>query len=75
MASTLQGKKVAILVTDGFEEVELTRPRQALQEAGADTKVVSPKSGKVKGWNQTEWGNEIPVDVELKSADPAQFDA
>jgi len=75
MASTLQEKKVAILVTDGFEEVELTRPRQALQEAGADTKVVSPKSGKVKGWNQTEWGNEVQVDVELKSADPAQFDA
>jgi protease I len=75
MANTLQGKKVAILVTDGFEQVELTKPRQALQEAGAETRVVSPKSGKVRGWNHKEWGNEIPVDVELKSADPAQFDA
>ena len=48
MANTLQGKKVAILLTDGFEQVELTKPRQALQEAGAQTQVVSPKSGKVK---------------------------
>jgi protease I len=75
MANTLQGKKVAVLVTDGFEQVELTKPRQALQEAGAETKVVSPKSGKVKGWNHTEWGDEVQIDVELKSADPAQFDA
>jgi deglycase len=75
MANTLQGKKVAILATDGFEQVELTKPRQALQEAGAQTQVVSPKSGKIKAWNHKEWGYEIPVDVELKSANPAQFDA
>lgn len=75
MANTLQGKKVAILVADGFEQVELTKPRQALEDAGAKTQVVSPANGKVKGWNHKEWGEEIPVDVPLKSADPSEFDA
>jgi protease I len=73
--NNLQGKKVAILVTDGFEQVELLEPRKALDEAGAQTQVVSPKDGKVKGWNTKEWGNEVPVDVPLKSARPEQFDA
>lgn len=75
MASTLQGKKVAILVADGFEQVELIEPKKALEDAGATTQVVSPAKGKVKGWNHTEWGEQIPVDVLLKGADPAQFDA
>jgi len=73
--STLQGKKVAILVTDGFEQVELLEPRKALDEAGATTKVVSPAGKKVKGWNHKEWGNEVPVDVALDSAKPEDFDA
>src|SRR5579864_330997 len=71
----LQGKKVAILVTDGFEQVELTEPRKALDEAGATTKLVSPAGKKVKGWNHKEWGNEIAVDVPLNSAKADQFDA
>jgi protease I len=50
MAQTLQGKKIAILVADGFERVELTEPRKALQQAGAEARVVSPTKGKVKGW-------------------------
>jgi protease I len=76
MASvTLQGKKVAILVTDGFEQSELLEPRKALDEAGATTMVVSPNEGKVKGWNHKEWGNEIPVDVTLASAKAEDFDA
>lgn len=75
MANNLQGKKIAILATDGFEQVELTKPRQALQEAGAQTQVVSPKDGKIKGWNMKEWGEEVAVDVPLKSCDPASFDA
>ena len=54
MADTLKGKKIAILATDGFEQTELLKPRKALDEAGADTKVVSPAEGKVKGWNHTE---------------------
>lgn len=56
MANSLQGKKVAILVADGFEQSELIEPRKALDEAGATTTVVSPNDGKVRGWNHKEWG-------------------
>lgn len=73
--ASLQGKKVAILVTDGFEQVELLEPRKALDDAGAKTEVVSPKDGKVKGWNMKDWGNDVPVDIPLKSANPDEFDA
>jgi len=73
--STLKGKRIAILATDGFEQLELTEPRKALNDAGADTFVVSPKDGKIKGWNHKEWGQEIPVDVHLDSAHPADFHA
>jgi protease I len=72
---TLQGKKVAILVTDGFEQSELLEPRMALDEAGAKTQVVSPAGKKVKGWNHKAWGNEVPVDVALDSAKAEEFDA
>lgn len=72
---SLNGKNVAILITDGFEQVEMEKPRKALDEAGAKTSIVSPKKGKVKGWKFTEWGDEFPVDVELESANPVNFDA
>jgi protease I len=75
MAETLTGKKVAILVTDGFEQVELTQPRKALDEAGAETAIVSPMSVKVKGWNHKEWGDEFPVDRKLDETDPSEYDA
>jgi protease I len=71
----LNGKKVAVLVTDGFEQVELTEPQRALQEAGAETVIVSPAQGKVKGWNHTKWGDELPVDLALDEAQPQEFDA
>jgi hypothetical protein len=51
---TLKGLKIAILVTDGFEQVELTEPRKALDQAGAETRVVSPKAGRVRGWKFTD---------------------
>lgn len=73
--ANLQGKKIAILATDGFEEVELLEPRKALEEAGAKTQVISPKDGKIKSWNMKEWGGDLPVDVPLKSAKPDEFDA
>jgi deglycase len=73
--NTLQGRRVAILVTDGFEQAELLEPRKALDEAGATTEVVAPKEGKVKGWNHKEWGNEVPVEVPLKSAKAEDFNA
>jgi protease I len=72
---SLRGKKVAILVTDGFEQSELLEPRKALDEAGATTQVVSPAGQKVKGWNHKEWGQEVSVDVPLDSAKADQFDA
>jgi protease I len=75
MAENLQGKKVAILVAEGFEQVELERPRQALIDAGAETEVVSPVKGRVRGWDMTDWGDEVNVDVPLDSADPAKYDA
>jgi putative intracellular protease/amidase len=72
---TLEGLKVAILVTDGFEEVELTEPRKALEQAGADTSVVSPKGHEVRGWNFTDWGQKLPVDLKLEDARLEDFDA
>jgi protease I len=72
---TLQGLKIAILVTDGFEEVELTEPRKALDQAGADTRVVSPQGDEVRGWNFTDWGQTLPVDLKLDQARPQDFDA
>jgi protease I len=72
---SLSGKRVAILATDGVEQVELTEPRKALDAAGAKTKVVSPKSGSIKGWNLTNWGDDIKVDVALDSTSPDDFDA
>jgi protease I len=76
MASSLKGKTVAILATDGFEQSELMKPKQALEEAGAKTQVVSPAEGKkIKGWNHKDWGEEVAVDVPLKSADATKYDA
>ena len=68
MSKNLEGKRVAILVTDGFEQVELTEPRKALDDAGATTEIVSPAKGKVKGWKETEWGDKFDVDVALDNA-------
>jgi protease I len=76
MASeNLAGLRVAILVENGFEQVELLEPRKALDQAAAETRVVSPRSGRVRGWNFTGWGDEIPVDVPLDRARPDDFDA
>jgi len=75
MASRLNGKKIAILATDGFEQVELTEPRKALDEAGATTIVLSPKSGEIKGWKFKEWGDTVKVDKTLDDANPNDYDA
>jgi protease I len=71
----LKGKRVAILVADGFEQVELTEPRKALDAAGAQTSIVSPKKDTVRGWNFTDWGEELKVDVPLAHAKADEFDA
>ena len=75
MAKQLQGKKIAILVENGFEQVEMTEPRRELAKAGAKTFLVSPQKKKVKAWKKTEWGEEFPVAVQLGKADSLDFDA
>jgi protease I len=75
MANRLDGKKVAILIDNGFEQVEMTEPKKALEDAGARTTIVSPQQARVKGWQHTEWGDEFPVDVTLSSAVPGDYDA
>jgi protease I len=73
--NTLTGKKVAILVADGFEQVEMTEPRRALEDAGARTSIVSPAQGCVQGWKHFDKADQFPVDVKLDDADPQEFDA
>lgn len=70
MSDELNNKKVALLATDGFEQVELTEPRKALEKAGATVEVVAPEGGKIRGWQHTEWGDEIAVDAVLGDAAP-----
>jgi len=74
MAGRLDGKKVAILVADGFEQVEMTKPREALDEAGAETKIVSLKPGKIQGMHHADKGDKFDVDLTLDEARPEQFD-
>lgn len=71
----LTGKKVAALVARGFEQRELTEPKEALEKAGAIVHVVSPEQGAVRGWNRTEWGDEVPVDRTLDEAREYEYDA
>jgi protease I len=73
--ATLNGMKVAILVAEGFEQVELTEPRKALDEAGSETRIVSPQAGEVQGWNHFDKADKFKVDVPLEQADAGDFDA
>ena len=75
MAEKLKGKKVAILVANGFEQVEMTTPREALEEAGAEIKIVSTKSGQIQGMNHADRGDKFDVDLTLDDARPEDFDA
>src|SRR5438105_4216073 len=75
MNQPLQGKKIAILVTDGFEQAELESPRQALDEAGALTEIVSLKPGMIRGWKHTDWGDRVEVNRVVAEANPHDYDA
>ena len=75
MASNLNGKRIAILATDGFEQIELTEPRKALDTAGAKTELISPKQGEIKGWKFTQWGDSLKVDKTVDQARPQDYDA
>jgi protease I len=75
MRKELTDKMIAILVTDGFEQIELTEPKRALEHSGAQTHIISPGGDKVKGWSFTNWGDDFKVDVPLESANPDDYDA
>lgn len=71
----LSHMRVAILASNGFEQAELEKPRKALEEAGAKTFVIAPKSGKIQGFEHDEKGDKVSVDITLDKAQPADFDA
>lgn len=75
MANELSGKKIAVLATDGFEQIELTEPVKALKNAGADVKVVSPKSGEIQAFTHHEKGDRVRVDETLERTTADSFDA
>jgi protease I len=71
----LMGRKVAIITEIGFEEVELTSPKQALEDAGAVAHIISPQKDKVKAWNHDHWSIELKVDRNIKDVNPDDYDA
>lgn len=71
----IKEKRIAFLVANGFEEVELSEPKKALDQAGAITKIVSIEKDKVKAWDKTDWGKEYTVDVHIDNAQANDFDA
>ena len=75
MADTLKQIRIALLATDGFERAELLEPRKALDAAGAETKVISPKRGEIKSWEKDHWGETVQVDAALAQANPDDYDA
>jgi protease I len=75
MSNKLAGKRIAILATDGVEQVEMTEPRKALDAEGAKTELVSPAKGQLQAWKHLDKSDKFPVDVELDTADPNNYDA
>ncbi|NBC17270.1 MAG: protease, partial [Bacteroidetes bacterium] len=75
MATPLDGRTIAMLATDGVEQVELTSPREALEDAGATVHLIAPHDGTIRGWNHTDWGDTFDVDVPLPKARPEDYDA
>jgi len=75
MGYDLNGKTIAVLATNGFEQSELLEPVKTLKERGADVRVVSPERGEIRGWAHGEWGESVSVDVPLDEAKPDDFDA
>ena len=73
--ATLENRRVAILTEEGFEQVELTSPKAALKDAGAIVHIISPKSGKIKAWDKTDWGIEVDIDKVLDEVSPDDYDA
>lgn len=74
-SNTLNGKKIAVLATDGFEQSELRVPVDELRGAGAEVHVIAPKEGSIRGWDHDKWGTAVPVDRVVRDADASQYDA
>ncbi len=72
---SINGKKVAFLLTDGVEQVELTSPWQAVKDAGGEPTLVAPSSGRVQGYNGTDKGDTFNVDLTVAEANASDFDA
>ena len=70
----LRGKKIAILATEGFEQSELEKPRAALHQAGAQTELISPKEGQIRGWDDSDFGDSFDVDRPLEEANADDYD-
>lgn len=75
MSGELKGRKIAILATDGFEQVELTDPKRSVENAGATAEVLSVKEGSIKGWKFTDWGDAVRVDKLVGKANIDDYDA
>lgn len=75
MSKSLEGKKVAVLVENGFEEIELVKPVEALKGEGAEIKIISPQEDKVKAWDRKDWGKEYDVDINIEEAKAIEFNA
>jgi len=71
----LNGKKIAILATNGFEQSELEIPRDKLRDAGANVEIVSLKPGEIKGWDKKDWGRAVKVDKTLNEVSASDYDA
>jgi len=67
--------KIAILATDGYEQLELTQPLEKLKAAGATVHVVSLESGQIKGWDKDHWGDSVAVDKTLSEVSVSDYDA
>lgn len=74
MKGELKGKNIALLATNGFEEIELTSPRKALNEAGANTFIVAPENDTIRSWNNNDWGSDFEVDTTIEKANQESFD-
>lgn len=71
----LDGRRIAILATSGFEQSELQVPQARLKGEGATVDVVSPRPGKITGWKEKDWGDDVAVDRTLADVSPDQYDA
>jgi len=74
MTASLSGKTIAVVATDGFEQIELVKPVEALKGAGAKVAIIAPKAGKIQGFNHHDKGDKLAVDLAINNANPADYD-